>query len=194
MRTESAWPHVILPAGLLATALLLAGAAHAGAQVPVRTFQDLGARVKVGDTVYITDSTGPAEQEARILELTSSLLAASIGGVRRDFGEGNVSRIRKRMPDSRKNGAVSGFLIGAAASTAGAVITASPSGNCKADCIAISALIGGGWGTLGGWVIDSLIQSRRDIYLRGEGRQSRRVQVRPFASSHARGLGVSFGF
>jgi hypothetical protein len=42
---------------------------------------------------YITDDSGKQEQEAQILELTPSLLAVSVGDVRRDLTEGNVNRI-----------------------------------------------------------------------------------------------------
>ena len=189
-------PHlrVIFRVALLATTLLIVETTHAGAQAPARNFQELGLKAKVGDTIYITDNTGQAEEKAEILELTPSLLGVRIEGIRRDFAEGNVTRIRQRVPDSRKNGALVGFLLGAAGSTTGAVLTASPSGNCKGECIGISLLYGGGVGSLIGVGIDSLVKGLGDIYLGVSERQASRIQVRPFASSAERGVRVSYYF
>jgi hypothetical protein len=174
---------------------LLAGAtSHASAQVTARNFQELGLKVRPV-TPCTSPTTGESkEQEAQILELTPSLLAVSVGGARRDLSESNLSRIRQCLPDSRKNGALIGFLVGASGSTAGAVSIASPSGSCKGGCIAANAAYGGGLGALVGLGIDSLVQGRKDIYVRADSRPSRGVEVRPLASSAVRGLRVSLRF
>lgn len=194
MRTDSRRWRILLHVALLATWLLAGATSHASAQVPARNFHELGVKVKAGDTVYITDDSGTQEQEAQVLELTPSLLAVSVGGVRRHLSESNVSRIRQRLPDSRKNGALIGFLVGAAGITAGAVAMASPSGSCQGGCIAGSVAYGGGIGALVGLGIDSLVQGRKDIYVRADSRPSRGVEVRPLVSSGVRGLRVSLRF
>jgi hypothetical protein len=124
-------------------------------QTVAANFDELRFKVKAGDTVYITDDSGRSEQEARVLELSATSLAVSIGGVRRNLVEANVQRIRQRLADSKKNGALIGFLVGAAASTAGAKALESPPGSCSGACVAGNVLYGGGLGALAGLGIDA---------------------------------------
>jgi len=131
---------------------------------------------------------------ARILDLSASSLAVSIGGVRRDLVESNVMRIRQRLPDSKKNGVLIGFLVGAAGSTAGAKALESPPGSCSGGCVAVNVLYGGGLGALVGLGIDALIQGRKDIYVRGASRSSQDIVVRPVVTSQAKGLNISLRF
>lgn len=194
MRTDQRRLRFLFQVPLFATWLLAGAPSHASAQVTARNFQELGLKVKAGDTVYITNDSGKQEQEAQIIELTPSLLSVSVDGARRDLSESTVIRIRQRLPDSRKNGALIGFLVGASGSTAGAVTMASPSGSCKGGCIAANAAYGGGLGALVGLGIDSLVRGRKDIYVRADSRPSRGVDVRPLASSAVRGLRVSLRF
>jgi hypothetical protein len=158
------------------------------------SFDELRFKVKPGDTVYVTDITGKSEQEVRILELSASSLAVSIGGVRHDLVESNVKRIRQRLPDSKKNGALIGFLVGAAGSVAGAKTLESPPGSCSGGCVAANVLYGGGLGGLVGLGIDALIQGRKDVYVSGASRSSQEIVVRPFVTFEAKGLNVSFRF
>lgn len=105
-----------------------------------------------------------------------------------------MSRIRQRLPDSRKNGALIGFLVGASSATAGAVAMASPSGSCKGGCIAANVAYGGGIGALIGLGIDSLLQSRKEIYVKADSPSARRVELQPLASRGLRGLRVSLRY
>ena len=152
-------------------------------QTLATSFDELRFKVKAGDTVYVTDDSGKSEQEARILDLSASSLAVSIGGVRRDLVQSDVKRIRQRLPDSKKNGALIGFLVGAAGSTAAAKTLESPSGSCSGGCVAVNVLYGGGLGALVGLGIDALIQGRKDIYVRGASRSSQAIVVRPSVTS-----------
>jgi hypothetical protein len=162
-------------------------------QTVATSFEQLRFKVQAGDTVFVTDDSRASEQEARILDLTSSLLAVSIDGVRHELAESNVRRIRQRVPDSRKNGALIGFLVGAASSTAGAIAMASPAGSCTGGCVAGNLLIGGGLGSLVGLGIDALIQGRRDIYVRGD-QASLDIGLSPVVSSHVTGVSVLLRF
>jgi hypothetical protein len=182
---------LLLPLAFLALTMLTAGSATG--QTVATSFEQLRFKVQAGDTVFVTDDRRASEQEARILDLTSSLLAVSIDGVRHELAESNVRRIRQRMPDSRKNGALIGFLVGAASSTAGAIAMASPAGSCTGGCVAGNVLIGGGLGSLVGLGIDALIQGRKDIYIRG-GQASLDIGLSPVVSSHAKGVSVLLRF
>lgn len=170
------------------------GRSQANAQEVAASFDELRFKVKAGDTVYITEDSGKSEQKGRILVLSASSVAVSIGGVRRDLVESNVSRIRQRLPDSRKNGALIGFLVGAAANTALATTLASPSGSCSGGCIAGTVLFGGGLGALAGLGIDAVIQGKNDIYLKGASRSSQNVVVRPSVTSQTKRLDILLRF
>lgn len=170
------------------------GRSQANAQEVAASFDELRFKVKAGDTVYITEDSGKSEQKGRILVLSASSVAVSIGGVRRDLDESNVSRIRQRLPDSRKNGALIGFLVGAAANTALATTLASPSGSCSGGCIAGTVLFGGGLGALAGLGIDAVIQGKNDIYLKGASRSSQNVVVRPSVTSQTKRLDILLRF
>ena len=170
------------------------GRSQAIAQEVAASFDELRFKVKAGDTVYITEDSGKSEQKGRILDLSASSVAVSIGGVRRDLVESNLSRIRQRLPDSRKNGALIGFLGGAAANTALAKTLESPSGSCSGGCIAGTVLVGGGLGALAGLGIDALIQGKKDIYVKGASRSSQNVVVRPSVTSQTKRLDISLRF
>jgi hypothetical protein len=175
---------------VLALTMLTAGSATG--QTVATSFEQLRFKVKAGDTVFVTDD-GASEREARILDLTSAVLAVSIDGVRHELAESNVRRIRQRVPDSRKNGALIGFLVGAASSTGGAIAMASPAGSCTGGCVAGNVLIGGGLGSLVGLGIDALIQDRKDIYVRG-GQAALDIGLSPVVSSHVKGVSVLLRF
>ena len=138
----------------------------ADAQQVATSFAQLQVLLKAGDTVYITENRGQPEWQTRIVGVTASSLAVSADGVRRELSENNVQRIRRRLPDSRKNGALIGFLVGAAGSTAAAKGLESPPGSCAGGCLAGNVLYGGGVGALVGLGIDALIQGKKDIYLK----------------------------
>lgn len=175
-------------------ALAVLIAAPATGQTVAATFEELRFKVKAGDTVYLTTEGGTSEQRARILELSGSSLAVSIDGVRRDLVESNVTRIRQRLPDSKVNGAVIGFLVVAGFSTSMAKAFESPAGACSVGCISVNVLYGGGLGALMGLGIDALIQGRKDIFQRGASRSSLDVALRPSLTAQAKSLNVSVRF
>ena len=170
------------------------GRSQANAQEVAARFDELRFKVKAGDTVYITEASGKSEQKARVLDLSASSVAVSIGGVRRDLFESDVSRIRQRLPDSRKNGALIGFLVGAVATTALGKALESPPGSCTGGCIAGNALFSGGLGALAGLGLDALIQGKKDIYVKGASRSSQNVAVRPSVTSQTKRLDISLRF
>ena len=78
--------HGALRAGVVRdvafVALAVVLAVPAASQTVATSFGELRLKVKPGDIVYVTDDSGKSDQEARILDLTASLLTVSIGGVR----------------------------------------------------------------------------------------------------------------
>jgi hypothetical protein len=138
---------------LAAFALLLLLAARSEAQAIAENFDQLRFRLQAGDTVYIVDGTGQ-EQEARVLDVSSSLLAVSIDGTRRSLAERDVTRIRRRLPDSPRNGAIIGAATG---SGLGIGLFASLGNECSAGCLVTGVAFYGGLGALVGTGVDALI-------------------------------------
>jgi hypothetical protein len=172
-------------------ALALCVVAPAAGQDVASTFEQLRLKVKTGDTVYVAGEDG-REREAKILDLSASSLAVSIGGARSDLGEASVNRIRQRVPDGLRNGALIGFLVGGAGSIAGAKALESPAGSCSGGCVAVNLAYGGGAGALIGLGIDALIKGKKTIYeLRPE---AQRILLRPVLLSGTTAVTVAVSF
>ena len=157
---------VVCASGLILPAVCLA--VPATAQDVATTFEELRFKVKAGDTVYVTGEDGQ-ERKASIVDLSASSLVVSTGGAQSNLTEGRVKRMRQRLPDRLRNGALIGFLVGGAGSTAMAKTLESPTGSCTGGCVAANILYGGGVGALTGLGIDALIKGKKTIY---EPRQS----------------------
>ena len=82
------------------------------AQTPVSDFGQVPTRVRVGDTVYVTDSSG-RQHKGMLFDVSASRLVLESGGKRRDFPAGQVAAISWRAPDSLGNGALAGMAVGA---------------------------------------------------------------------------------
>lgn len=68
----------------------------AGAQTVAGSFEELQARVKIGDTVYVIDGSG-LETRGQIATLSGVSLAVTLDGTRRDFVASAVKRIDQRV-------------------------------------------------------------------------------------------------
>jgi hypothetical protein len=177
-------------AALTAFALLVLLAARSEAQAIAENFDQLRFRLQAGDTVYIVDGTGQ-EQEARVLDLSSSLLAVSIDGTRRSLSEPDVTRIRRRLPDSLRNGAIIGAATG---SGLGIGLYASLGDECSAGCWATGVAFYGGLGALVGTGVDALIKGRKTIYTAAGRDPSAKVVVRPLILPGVKSLSLSVHF
>jgi len=100
--------HVALAVAVMALGVSIPCAAWA--QVSVPSFDQLGAAVKIGDTVYVTETTG-REYKGKITGLSAASLTLETGGVSRDFPAASITAIARRKRDSLLTGA----LIGAGA-------------------------------------------------------------------------------
>ena len=169
--------------------LVLLLAPRSEAQAIAENFDQLRFRLQAGDNVYIVDGT--EEQEARVLDVSSSTLAVSIKGTRRSLAERDVTRIRRRLPDSLWNGAI----IGAATGSGLAIgLGASVGDECSAACWATGVAFYGGIGTLVGTGVDALIKGRKTIYTAAGGDPSAKVVVRPLMLPGVKSLSLSVQF
>jgi hypothetical protein len=138
-----------------------------------RSFEELQALVKTGDTVFVTDTSG-VETRGRIAALTSGSLTLSRSGARREFVESDVRRIERWRHDSVRNGLLMGLGAGAGVgflAGRGADSPSCPRSGVECGQGAIIGTAGGAfWGGVGGWIADRLIHKREIIYLPGSRR------------------------
>ena len=97
-----------IPAVAIVAALLAAPVQAAG-QEPVKSFDQLNARLKVGDTVWVTNAQG-REIKGEIQSLAPDALTLEVDGAR-TFTAHDVRVIHERKRDSLKNGALIGGSI-----------------------------------------------------------------------------------
>jgi hypothetical protein len=174
------------------TALLILFSVSTGSAALAQTAREasgeLGAVLRPGMTVWITDSAG-REEKTRIVGVSGDIVTATAGDVARRLRTTDIMRVRARHTDSVLNGA----LIGAGAAVASGVFLCTltePWENCRDDIgpmVRIGA-IGAGVG-IG---IDALIRRRRTIYEAAPG--SARLRASPILARHAAGVLVSVDF
>jgi hypothetical protein len=172
-------------------ALLMFAPAVASGQVVASNFQELRFKVEPGDIVYVTDETGQ-ERRARILDLSSSVLVLSVDGTRRDFSERAVRRLRQRLPDSLKNGALIGGAVVLTVAVLGRLTVADDGGTFweNAGFILYLGAIGAGVGT----GIDAAIQTRKTIYEAPARASPGSLGMSPLVSRAVKGLRFSITF
>ena len=180
--------------------ILAAGAAmlllptFAGAQEPVKSFDRLNTRLRVGDTIWVTDAQGH-EIKGKIRKLEPSALTLDHGGP--DTIQASTVRLiteRKSGPIGR--GALYGLLAGAAG---GAILGASAAGGsggeCNDNCGAILAGVFGGLGAGVGAIIGAVIPGQTLVVYRAPGAPlSTRVSLAPVITPRTKGVAVSFAF
>jgi hypothetical protein len=133
-----------------------------------RSFKELQALIKKGDTIYIVDTAG-VETRGVVEALSDVSLTLSRSGARREFVESEVARIERGRRDSVRNGLLLGAATGAGIGFVAGRRADSPS--CPRSGIecgqgAVIGTAGGAfWGGVGGWIADTLIQKREAVYL-----------------------------
>ena len=83
--------------------ILIVGAASLWAQQLSPNLEELQTRLQPGDTIFVTDAAG-VEHKGQFLDFSSATLAVTNAGIRRDFQEDDVRRVRIRQKDSLLNG------------------------------------------------------------------------------------------
>ncbi|MYH30420.1 MAG: hypothetical protein F4018_09525 [Acidobacteria bacterium] len=148
------------------------------------SFDRLWLLVNQGDRITVTDRAGQ-ELQGRIVGLSPSTLSVQVNGVRHDLQEAEVSIIRRRQRDSLKNGALLGFMSGAA------LMASQMQGVHPGAKLMLSSLYGAAGAAIGAGV-DALIKDSAVIYRTRH--STRRFSVSPLLSRDRRGLSLSVGF
>jgi hypothetical protein len=146
--------------------LILGPPVDALAQRPADSFRELQVRVKLGDTVIVVDRLG-MDTRGRIAALSDVSLGLTIDGVRRDFGENQVTRIEQRRRDPVRNGlligagtgALAGFFLGRAVDSS----SCPRASECGQGAL-LGTTAGLFWGGVAGWITDAVKRSRDVIY------------------------------
>jgi hypothetical protein len=182
---------------LAAGAALLVLPALAGAQEPVKSFDQLNTRLKPGDTVYITDAQG-REIKGKIREFGPSALTLDSGTAAIVQADA-VRLIVERKPRPIGRGALWGFGIGAAAGLAlGVAVVADchDGDECAGAILGLAGFFGGiGAGT--GVVIGALIPGKTLVLYRAPGStgaSSARFSLAPVITPARKGVAVSVRF
>ena len=147
---------------------------------PVAKAQTIPPAVKPGLKVSVTDQRG-ASVEGRVQEVSDRFVRLSVKGRVRDIPVEEVVRIER--PDTVKNGALIGFGVGVSSGLV--AIAFDPHGGA----LAVSRTLGNGVVCAGiGALIDAAMDSRRTLYQRGPGPQTR---LHPVIGRHVRGVAAT---
>ena len=178
-------------AAVVLATVLVAVSVRAAAQEPVRTFDQLNTRLKVGDTIWVTDAQG-RETEGKIGILSPDALTLGADGSK-TFAARDVSAIRERRPDSLKNGALIGLGVGGGLALVACLGLAEGSGESGWCAIALGFYGGVGAGI--GVGIDALIPGKKQAVYRAPGSlPSASLSFAPVITPRHKGVAVSFSF
>lgn len=159
------------------------------AQAPARTFDDLLAGVKPGDTVWVTQ-VSRQEIKGRVIDLTPRTLAVTSDGRRLDINRDDVARVRLEYADPKWNGAA----VGAGLALVVPLWYCSQmyeSGETCGEGIKALVIIGALGAAIGAGV-DARTRRRVLVYERPLG--SSRLRIAPAISPRAAGMHVSLTF
>lgn len=191
MNSSSAAGQSVAWAPLAAMLFVLLPALAAGQQ-PVKSFDQLNTRLKVGDTVWVTDAQG-REVKGRITSLGSETMGIDAHGDRA-LQAGEVRAVELRRPDSLANGALIGLGAGF-----GAGVLLAAAGCSEADCTwgdaTFVSLLIAGVGTGIGVGVDALIPGRRQVVYRAAGAPGHaHLTLAPFVTARTKGVAVGYSF
>ena len=187
-------------------------AAQAPPDTPTAAFHELPLLLNLGDRITVTDDTG-RELQGELIDLSPSALSVlvderddlqetdsagktrcpngwrCIAHTRYDLRETEITGITQRHPDSLKDGALWGFMSGAAV---GSILVGTGGGGYHPGYMLAGAIFFGGLGISVGMAMDAVRAGSRVVYdTRGS---SRRVSVVPLLSRDRKGIAVSLGF
>ena len=191
MRTSSAARRFGTWAPLGATLIVLLPTL-AAAQEPVKSFDQLGTRLRIGDTVWVTDAQG-REIKGRVTSFAPDAVGVDANGAQ-VLRADEVRAVEHRRPDSLANGALIGLGVGF-----GAGVLLAASGCSDADCswgeATLVALMFAGVGTGIGVGVDALIPGRKQVVYRAPGASgSARLSLAPVITPRTKGVVVALTF
>jgi hypothetical protein len=190
MRTSSAARQFVAWVPLVALSLLLP--ALAAAQEPVKSFDQLNTRLKLGDTVWVTDAQG-REIKGRLTSFAPDAVGVDANGAQ-VLRADEVRAVEHRRPDSLANGALIGLGVGFATG-AGLALWACSEEECSWGEATMFALVIAGVGTGIGVGVDALIPGRKQVVYRAPGASGNaRLSIAPVITPRTKGFAVSFAF
>jgi hypothetical protein len=130
------------------------------------SFDQVSLKVKIGDSVIVTDLSG-REQEGIVLDFSPKSLSLAIHGTRRELPASDVWALDLRYHDSLKNGALTGLGIGIGVTAfAGIVLAAGHRvhGGKDIAILAVDGILYGGLGAALGLLVDSMVEGRLPVY------------------------------
>jgi len=193
MNTSSAARPFVTWAPLAALLIVLLPALVA-AQEPVKSFDQLNTRLKVGDTVWVTDAQG-REVEGKVRGIGPSALTLDRDGpqtIQADV----VSRIQQRTSRPVKKGMLWGLAIGGALGIA-VVIDGLDDSECADDCgtwaVVAPMVVGLGVGA-GAGIGAMLPGKKRTVYQALNASAPTRFSLVPVITPRTNGLVVRLSF
>ena len=182
--------HRRVALAILACVLLALLPTRGAAQEPVTSFDQLNTRLKVGDTVWVTDAHG-REVKGTIRGISSDTLMLDSDGAQ-TIPAADVRSIGVWERDSLTNGMLIGLAVGA---VGGGVVDTLIYGWEGAGYFMRAALLGAGVGAALGAVIDySFHGTKRDVYRVPGSQGAARLSFAPVITSRAKGVVVAFAF
>jgi len=177
----------------LGAAMLTLTVTAASAQAPVTEFGQLPTRVRVGETVYVTDSAG-RQHKGMLFDLSATALTLESGGKRQAFPADGITGVSWRRPDPLRNGALIG--MGVAVGLVG-LAAAADNGECS-DCGGVyvaAALLYAGMGAGIGVGIDALFPGKKiPVYKSAGGNPAARVSLSPILTRGRQGIAATLRF
>jgi hypothetical protein len=172
----------------VASVLCLPG--FAAAQGTVKTFDQLNTRIKIGDTVRVTDTEG-REVKGELVELRDTLIAVDSDGV--TTFEAHRVRLIQNDTKSSRGPLLFGMIIGG---VIGGVVGAAHHadeglGSVWWGC----AAIGLGIGAAGGAIVGAARPAKwEEVYRAPAASVTARVSIAPMITPRAKGVVLSFSF
>jgi hypothetical protein len=165
-----------------------AAAAPALAQPPATSIDQLPARVRVGEQVWVTGEDG-REVKGKLWNLTPSSVEIMSGGRTTTFDADSLRVMAARKPDSLRNGAIIGLGIGIGLASLAAF-------ECKqyAPCFVVGGVFYAGLGAAAGVGIDALTPTGKIEVYRRVASQSARIALAPVVTMRAQGVVVRITF
>ena len=179
----------------LAALLIVLLPALAAAQEPVKSFDQLNTRLKVGDTVWVTDAQG-REIKGKVLELHDASITLDSNG--QTTLQVDSVRLVQRSTKSVGKAALWGMVVGGVAFAA---VGAYGNSHCEYECFTTSVVvitmagIGAGIGAGLGAVHRAVHPAKREEVYRAPGASSSaRLSLTPVITSRTKGVAVAFSF
>jgi hypothetical protein len=184
----------------LAAGLIVLLPIVAAAQEPVKSFDQLNTRLKIGDTVYVTDAQG-REVKSKIQTLAPDAITLKGDGPM-TFSARDVSLIRKREFEPLRNGALIGLGVGGGFGVA-VCVSIMVYDDATLGWCALALGVYAGVGTTIGVIIDALIPGNKLVAYRAPGTPGTpgtpgssqpRLSIAPVITTRTKGVAVSYSF